>query len=38
MVSCRRRAVVFEQGETRYLDEPLLALNAVPLRWMEHVS
>lgn len=31
VVSCRRRAVVFEQGETRYLDEPLLALNAVPL-------
>ena len=31
VVSCRRRAVVFEQGETRYLSEPLDELSAVPL-------
>jgi hypothetical protein len=31
VVSCRRRAIVFEQGETRYLDETLDELSSVPL-------
>jgi hypothetical protein len=31
VVSIRRKAVVFEQGETRYVDEKLSGWNAVPL-------